>query len=112
MIEAPDSYYNLTPVQKAEICNGAGPRNLGWLVPDTIYLLSITECANVHDYCYHIGKTRADKSAADDLFLKNMLNTIVENTKWSWLKSLRIKRAKLYWTMVMKYGDSAFFSKG
>lgn len=44
-LSAPKSYWCAPPHIKAKLCNGAGPDGKGWLVPDTIYGLRITEAA-------------------------------------------------------------------
>lgn len=108
ILYAPREYWELTPEQKAEICNGAGPKGFGFLVPDTIYGLSITEAANIHDYMYHIGGHKYDKLIADKAFDSNMKKIIDKGTWWNWLKKLRNHRADMYYEAVVKFGDAAF----
>ena len=41
-LKAPKEYWDLTDDEKAEFCNGCGPKGYGYLVPDTMYGLKIT----------------------------------------------------------------------
>ena len=109
---APTGYYGLTPKEKKEICNGAGPKGKGWIIPDTMWGLSIKEAANIHDYMYHVGKTIEDKESADRSFLNNMLR-VIDNKKGffhSVLRHLRHARAKEYYNAVKYFGGPAFWS--
>jgi len=42
-MRAPDLYWKLTPEQKANLCNGCGPKAIEPLVPDHILGLNIEE---------------------------------------------------------------------
>ncbi len=106
---APRSYWNLSPKEKDEICNGAGPRNFGWIIPDTIYFLSITVAANIHDYMYHIGEDIKDKELADRVFINNMIRLIQNHTDYDWLKKMRFRRAKIYYHAVSDFGGPAYW---
>jgi len=112
LLTAPGEYWKLSEEEKSKICNGAGPRNFGWAVPDTLYGLSITEAADIHDFMYHIGTTRSYKEAADNTFLDNMVRIIEKETKWNWLKKLRCMRARKYYLAVKELGGPAFENKG
>ena len=80
-LDAPPEYWKLTLKEHREICNRAGPKGYGWLVPDTIWFLNIGECANIHDFDYFTGKTIKDKERGDRTFLNNMIRWILHNTK-------------------------------
>lgn len=58
----------LTPKAKKFVCNGAGPKGLGWAVPD----FKFKNAANIHDLMYTIGGDAKDKKWADLVFLWNM----------------------------------------
>jgi len=105
---APEGYWKLTPEEKEKIVNGAGPKGYGWLVPDTIWGLSITEAANIHDFCYAVGTTIDDKIEADRIFMNNMVR-LISAGKW-WLKGLRMRRARKYYLAVKHFGGPAFWS--
>jgi hypothetical protein len=100
---APAAYFGMTAERKAVVCNGAGPKKFGWLVPDTLYGLSITEAANIHDFMYAIGHNRKE---ADDVFLKNMLTLI--NERGGFFKHLRRSRAKWYFRAVRWFGGGFY----
>lgn len=118
---APPEYWKLTLKEHKEICNGAGPKGYGPLVPDTIWGLNITQAANIHDYMYHTGKTIKDKEEADRVFLNNMNRIIQESIKKKldlnffqalWLKQLawlRFQRVSKYFSAVCLYGGPSFW---
>lgn len=58
----------LTKKAKEFVCNGAGPKGLGWIVPD----FQFENAANIHDLMYTIGGDAKDKKWADLVFLWNM----------------------------------------
>lgn len=102
-------YMELSEVERFVICNGCGAANSKFdFVPDTIYGLSITEACYRHDYAYHVGKTEADKKAADEQFLRNML-TIINTQSTSLLKWPRRWRAMTYYSAVCDKGHKAFW---
>ena len=47
----PESYKRAQASEIDNVCNGCGSKGLGgWLVPDTLYGLSVTEACNIHDW--------------------------------------------------------------
>ena len=109
-LRAPKKYWLLTKEKKDDLCNGAGPKNFGWLIPDTIWGLKITEAANIHDYMYIVGAAVIeDKQTADRVFLNNMIRIIQRKTKWTWLKKLRLMRAKKYYHAVDLCGGPSYW---
>jgi len=109
ILYAPTEYWKLNLKEHKEICNKAGPKGYGWLVPNTIWGLNIGECANIHDFLFYVGKTIEDKDAADRIFLNNMLRLINLKTKWGFVKYLRIQRASKYYAAVCIKGGPAFW---
>ena len=106
---APASYVNAPPAVRAEICNGCGTKGLcGFVIPDSIWGLDITESCHIHDWAYYEGQTLADKEEADRVFLNNMLRLI--DGGWWWLKRPRILRAREYYQAVKICGGPAFWS--
>ena len=82
--------YNLLSSRKKEaICNGAGPAKWGWLVPDSVCYMNITEAANIHDYEYYVN---LDKREADLRFFSNMFVTLIgrvhDLSLWRYILSL------------------------
>jgi len=92
------------------LTGGCGPGGPGdFLVPDTMYLLTVRPACAIHDWMYYFGETHDDKEISDRVFLYNMLRIITAKTKWGWLKHLRNRRAYIYFTAVAKYGGPAFW---
>jgi len=107
---APDSYREATAHERKTVCNGVGPAGKGWMMPDTIYGLSMTESANIHDWMYELGFRIEHKDEADRVFLNNMLRTIDVVGSWDWLAKLRRKRAMKYYWAVKNYGGPSFWA--
>jgi len=99
---APDSYWALTPEKKKEICNGAGPRGFGLVVPDTMYGLNMKDVYDIHDYLFSEeyiprgGWSHEEFLKANRITLNNAYRKIRAKTKWKWLRYLRERRARLY----------------
>lgn len=111
-LRVPKGFYNLTPRQKKEICNGMGPSSLPfvseYLIPDTFLGLDMKRCGDIHDYMYHKGKTKTDKVIADNVFLANMMNTINAHSGNFITRSLRSTMALKYYRAVHEMGDDSF----
>lgn len=109
-IYAPITYWELSPEEKKEICNGCGAKD-GLKVPDTFWGLNMEEACNIHDYMYSIGKTHYDKLFADAMFRLNLTVMIdaKETFKDKLLSVLRHYRAGTYYIAVAKYGNSSFW---
>ena len=107
-LDADPEYWKLSKAEKKAICNGAGPRRFGWLVPDWILLVCITEAANIHDYDYSKGGNGCDKQDADLRFLVNMTRIILGKNKWEWLTKKRIEIAVGYYEAVRACGGRWF----
>jgi hypothetical protein len=91
---------------------GCGPGGWGdWLVPDTIYGLSVIEACRIHDWYYRFywQDTEGARERADKILLNNMIRIIEAGTGNRWLLRLRLHRARLYYRMVRDYGAPAYF---
>ena len=109
---APVDYWKQTPEEKKKNCNGCGPKGFGLLIPDTIYGLKITEPCHIHDWIYgqlfpHSNET---KEFADRVLYNNIVRIINAKTRWGWLKKLRYRRAWIYYILVAKFGNCAYWS--
>jgi len=105
----PESYKLASRAERKKYCNGCGPKGYDWFVPDNLLGLNITECCNIHDWMYTVGKTQKDKDWADYIFLINMriaINNV--RAKWKTLRKCRLELALFYYTMVKKYGCDSF----
>ena len=105
---APSSYYKLTQQEREAQCNGCGKSGFGgYITPDTIWGMSITDCCDIHDHSYATGSKIADKDKADRVFLNNMMRKIEAHSPW--LAFVRRLRAKSYYKAVRYFGGSAFW---
>lgn len=110
VLYAPEAYHKLSEFEKKEICNGCGAKSgiSSWLVPNTLYGLSVKAACNIHDYMYFVGTTNADKEEADRVFLNNMMR-IINQDGAAWLAALRRRRALKYYEAVYYGGGEAFW---
>lgn len=102
-LQAPEGFWRLKPSEYKKICNGAGPKHFGWLVPDTFYGLRITKAADIHDYMVHLGW---DWDAAARVFYDNLI-VLIEQAGGKW-ERLRKIRANTY-RMAVKYVGRWFY---
>ena len=94
---------------KRQSSNGCGTSGWkGWIVPDTLWGLNISEACNIHDWDYHYGQSMDDKEKADLNFLTNMLRLI--NAGWRIFRWLRTRRAYKYYKAVHYLGEKAFLA--
>jgi hypothetical protein len=105
----PVSFRVAPPAVRARICNGAGPSGWGWIVPDTIWGLSITLAADIHDWMYTLGQTEADRRQADLVFFHNMITLINARRTSGFMRTLRELRAIGYYLAVSWFGRWAFW---
>jgi len=110
-LTAPVSFWMLTDKQRARICNGAGPKGYGWLVPDSLWGLNCTPCFDIHDYCYKVWHGHERKVLADQLMLENLYSWIEEYTKGRCKKPLRWlrKRGAYKYYLAVKIGGEWFY---
>ena len=110
MLYAPPQYWRLSRKVRDKLLNGCGPAGmLNWLVPDTVYGLSIKAACNIHDFMYMTGVTEEHRREADRVFLNNMIRIIDAHTSNNVLKRLRYRRAKTYYAFVDNYGGPWFW---
>jgi hypothetical protein len=102
-LEAPEKYWELSKEEHSVICNGGGPKGWGWLVPDTMWGLSMTKAFDVHDFDYF---AKTPKATADDRMYRNIQSIIA--CKGGWLRHLRYARAWTYFTAVSRLGGSFY----
>lgn len=113
-LTAPDSFFKTDNATLAMMAGGCGPGKIGdWLVPDTVYGLSIKAACFIHDYMYAIGTTPQEKEIADQIFLNNMLLIIGRKTTTfpvigKQLRTLRRWRAMSYYSAVVEGGGNSF----
>ena len=102
-------YEDASKKKRELICNGCGTGGWkGWLVPDTIYGLSVANACHVHDWMYHFGMADYGKKLADEMFLDNMY-TIIDAHSW-WFRWVRKRRAYKYFLAVEYFGEKAYMA--
>jgi hypothetical protein len=107
---APESYHLASKEVRDRVTNGCGTAGWkGWLVPDTVYFLSIKAACQIHDWMYAAGTTLADKEEADRVFLNNMMRIINAAGGWGILVQARRTRAREYYEAVKYCGGPAFW---
>ena len=88
---------------------GAGE---GWkekIVPDTIWGISISMSAWVHDGLYSEGGEEKDRELADEIFYECMMTQIRKATwKYSPRRLLAWRRARKYYFAVRIFGKKSF----
>ena len=118
-LKSPRSYKELTTDAKTYYCNGCGRAGLeNVFVPDSLWLLDVSEACNIHDYEYSLQKNKSTqrKYEIDLRFLGNMFYIIKSRTKFkkhskfrNWLIKRRRNAAIFYYDMVVLYGADAFW---
>jgi len=98
-------YEDLTPAEKRWMCNGCGPQ-LGIFpscVPDFIF----HKACDYHDFLYWLGKSAADRKAADEQFLIDMKALAAKQDSWlsrTWFAFLAYR----YYAAVRAFGTGSF----
>jgi len=106
----PCCFHDATPEQIKAAAGGCGPGGLGdYLVPDTMWGLSVKRACEIHDWEYKYGKTLQDKINADNNLRDNLVRLIKAQDSWGWLENLRLRRAQTYYEMVKNFGGPSFW---
>jgi hypothetical protein len=93
---------------------GCGPGGLGdFLIPDTVWFLSIRDACRIHDWGYRHspGCSDEDRKRHDRILLNNSLRIVDANTKFRTLKFFRYRRCKTYYHAVRAFGGPAYWSE-
>ena len=107
-LPSPTSYRAADAAERRSVCNGCGTKGWrGWIVPETVWGLRISEACDIHDWMYRDGLTTADKVEADKQFLSNMRLLVDRGSKW--LKWPRYARTYTYYCAVKYAGGKAFW---
>ena len=108
---APPEYWKLSEEVRKSFRCGPGRGVLEWLVPETMYGLSVSPACSIHDYMYTYGKTSDDKCEADIVFLNNMIRLIESDGGWWLLRKLRLRRAYVYYEAVKDFGGPYYWNE-
>jgi hypothetical protein len=109
-LECSDDYRNMPDSERDASC-GCGTKK-SWMVPDSMWGLSIKQVCCIHDYDYSKGKTQGDRERADYRFLRNLMETI-DRAPGFWNSLMRMprrRRALKYYEAVNRFGDEAFWA--
>jgi hypothetical protein len=93
---------DLSPSALQVICNGAGPKGLGWLIPEFWF----TAAADRHDFDYWMGGGLTDKLRADVRFYAHSLLGLLD-LRW-WQIPIGLVLAHLYFLAVSVLGWCAW----
>lgn len=116
------SYWDASPLERARVCNGAGPRWIDAYLPWWMRLLRIfvnrlwglncRQAFDIHDWDYaKLPQTPEAKVEADDRLEFNLRALINAAGGPTWLKNLRRQEAARYVFMVRFLGFKAFFDR-
>ena len=106
---APNSYRQNTALNTPTYINGCGGQGLtSSIISNSLFGLNINEACNIHDYMYEQG---IDKLDSDNIFLKNMLTLINQDSSSNIIKHLRKAKAYLYFLGVKLFENIFFKSK-
>ncbi len=111
-LAAPESfwYYLGFGNDLSGVINGCGPGGIGdFLIPDTIYGLSVKPACKIHDWMYTIYNDEAGFKLANQVFLDNMIRINNKSTKWWLLKLIRMRRILKYYRAVRDFGRLFFY---
>jgi len=106
----PAGYYDI-PKQERDSW-GCGPGGFGdWIVPDTVYGLSVTPACRRHDFRYRYRQNRNNKTRKldDNEFLANMQIIVDSKTKGFFLRRLRFTRCRTMHWFVRTLGKKAYY---
>ncbi len=111
-LAAPESfwYYLGFGNDLSGVINGCGPRGLGdFLIPDTIYGLSVKPACKIHDWMFTIYNDEAGFKLANQVFLDNMIRINNSASKHELLKWIRMRRILKYYRAVSDFGRLFFY---
>ncbi len=96
-------FHDLTPEERALICNGCGPKGGIMPVPE----MGFSACCDHHDFNYWLGYSEFDRIRADWQFRDAMMADADKKPWWRrwWYRWM----ADLYYRAVRRWGMSAFY---
>ena len=93
---------------------GCGPGGVGdWLVPDTMWGLSVRDACRQHDHDYRFGNGSSDehRKQCDTRMRLNMLMIVNAQSKTKTFKALRHMRVNTYYFWVRVAGGRAYWKE-
>jgi len=109
-LAAPESFWNTEIDTRQVVINGCGPGGFGdYLIPDTVYFMSIKSACKIHDWMFLVFNTDEGFELANQIFLDNMRRINNTYTKTKALKFVRDRRIKKYYYAVRDFGRLFFY---
>ncbi|CCK81183.1 MULTISPECIES: hypothetical protein [Desulfobacula] len=109
-LAAPRSFWETSKEIRSEVVNGCGPGGLGdFMVPDTVYFVSIKAACMIHDWCFTVFNSEAGFKLSNQIFLDNMQRIVRAETYNKLLMSLRLARVKKYYRAVQDFGRVFYY---
>lgn len=96
-------FVDLTPEERAIVCNGCGGKGLWLKPPDWLFKASCDH----HDFNYWLGCTEEDRRRADWQFYLAMIEDTL-SAPW-WRRPFARARAWVYYTAVRLFAKSFFY---
>lgn len=93
---------------------GCGPGGIGdYLVPDTVYGLSIRNACRIHDWGYRHSQDASEEArkAHDKILSYNSARIVKAKTQSQLLLKLRLRRVRTYYQMVRAFGGRAYWDE-
>lgn len=93
---------------------GCGPGGVGdILVPDKIYGLDVSFACKIHDWYYrfHPSNSPDGRLEADSVFKNNLLRIVTIKSSNKFMRWLRVRRCRTYYSMVRFCGGPAYYEE-
>jgi hypothetical protein len=93
---------------------GCGPGGIGdYLVPDTVWGLSIRQACRIHDWAYRHANDASEEARKqhDKILSYNSMRIVIARTTNHTLFVLRRRRVKTYYQMVRAFGGRAYWDE-
>lgn len=92
----------------AEMSGGCGSDGaLFDYVPDSFLGVDISLACKIHDYCYSIGGSEADKIKADKMFYENLKRCVLNDSDLI-TRTTNLWLARVYYKAVRNFGGKSF----
>ena len=109
-LAAPQSFWTAGPDLVREVVGGCGPGGFGdYLVPDTVWFLSIKPACKIHDWMFLVYNCRGGFDLSNEVFEDNMLRINQARTSNRLLKQLRTWRIEKYSRAVQLCGRLSYY---
>lgn len=109
-LAAPQSFWTAGPDLIREVVGGCGPGGFGdYLVPDTVWFLSIRPACKIHDWMFTAYNCRPGFKLSNEVFKDNMQRINRAKTQNKQLLCLRDRRIGKYYRTVKACGRLFYY---